>query len=522
MLFHTQVLELGSGTGALAARLAAAGIEVICTDCSSQVGYVARRMDGVAGTAVLTLDWGAAGWSDQGPAVMARGPFSAIILAELYGLVEAHDVLFESVMQACREQAAATREPVVVWSIFKNRPFSLNFLGLLHDTAAFTWEMIEEFDRMGMDDEPGDEIYLHRLVYRSELDVNSAVAVGIDDAVAPVTAPAALCGAPAPAHAVAPPAVQSGEVTGPRCTRRVWGASRGLLEYLTTNAAEWGLDVAGVRVLELGAGTGWLATEVARGVAPAAALICATEMEAAGNAHALRQELLARAAEGWPGASSLVGAACDWGHIGASDAVVRGTAFTHILAADCYYNIDSVRLLAAAFAALLVQSPGATVLYGHELYRWGGSGWDRPFADELGACGLRAEVVWLEAKPLFARSTAPTVHAELAAMRGAMAALAEPGATRRRLPQRQSVVRIALAATSIEDGGVGDDAWAAARGALGMAVEWDAAEAALDAEIGGEEGGAFDDSHFDLVFERESASAAAATALGACGASGSS
>jgi cyclopropane fatty-acyl-phospholipid synthase-like methyltransferase len=56
-----QVLEFGSGTGALAARLAQAGVRVVCTDCGKQVDYVRQRMDGVAGTSVLQLDWGTQG-----------------------------------------------------------------------------------------------------------------------------------------------------------------------------------------------------------------------------------------------------------------------------------------------------------------------------------------------------------------------------------------------------------------------------------------------------------------------------
>lgn len=144
---------------------------MVCTDCDLQIDYLSRRMQGVAHTTVLPLNWGDAGWETGGGAVLDQGPYSAIIMAELYGLVQAHDVLLATLLQACSAVAArrpaspSKTEPVVVWSIFKNRPFSLNFLGLLHDTGAFEWEMIEEFDRMGMEEDPGDELFLHRLVY---------------------------------------------------------------------------------------------------------------------------------------------------------------------------------------------------------------------------------------------------------------------------------------------------------------------------------------------------------------------
>ena len=62
-----------------------------------------------------------------------------------------------------------------------------------------------------------------------------------------------------------------------------WAAARRLADYLAAAAPQLGLHRPGLRLLELGAGTGWLGVTVARNL-PDAALVCLTEQEG-GLAH---------------------------------------------------------------------------------------------------------------------------------------------------------------------------------------------------------------------------------------------
>lgn len=80
-------------------------------------------------------------------------------------------------------------------------------------------------------------------------------------------------------------------------------------------ARELGLTAEGVKVLELGAGTGWLGVTVARNL-PAAALVCLTEQE--GGLNWLRHNVELNRQRGLPLGNVAV-QACDWLEFGPPD-----------------------------------------------------------------------------------------------------------------------------------------------------------------------------------------------------------
>jgi hypothetical protein len=56
-----------------------------------------------------------------------------------------------------------------VYSGFKNRPYSLLFLALLHDAGKFDVVPIpdDEVDLLGVESSESDEVFLHTMQYRS-------------------------------------------------------------------------------------------------------------------------------------------------------------------------------------------------------------------------------------------------------------------------------------------------------------------------------------------------------------------
>lgn len=87
-----------------------------------------------------------------------------------------------------------------------------------------------------------------------------------------------------------------------------WEAARRLAAYLSAAAGQLGLQQPGLRVLELGSGTGWLGVNVARNM-PAAELVVLTE-QPDGLAH-LRRNVALNAAQGLPVGHVRV-QSCDW------------------------------------------------------------------------------------------------------------------------------------------------------------------------------------------------------------------
>lgn len=101
-----------------------------------------------------------------------------------------------------------------------------------------------------------------------------------------------------------------------------WEAARRLAAYLSAAADQLGLGRPGLRLLELGSGTGWLGANVARNM-PQAALVVLTE-QPDGLAH-LRRNVALNAARGLPLAHARV-QSCDWRTYGPEAAGGSGTA----------------------------------------------------------------------------------------------------------------------------------------------------------------------------------------------------
>lgn len=61
-----------------------------------------------------------------------------------------------------------TDRPITIYSGFKNRPYSLLFLALLHDTGRFDVAPVpdEEVDLLGIESSESDEVFLHVMHYR--------------------------------------------------------------------------------------------------------------------------------------------------------------------------------------------------------------------------------------------------------------------------------------------------------------------------------------------------------------------
>ncbi|KAL4419087.1 hypothetical protein ABPG77_010026 [Micractinium sp. CCAP 211/92] len=103
-----------------------------------------------------------------------------------------------------------------------------------------------------------------------------------------------------------------------------WAAARRLAAYLSAAAEQLGLGRPGLRVLELGAGTGWLGCTVARNLHQTS-LVCLTEQ--AGGLDWLRHNVHLNRQRGLPLAGVRV-QACDWldyAGSGAADGAAGGS-----------------------------------------------------------------------------------------------------------------------------------------------------------------------------------------------------
>lgn len=89
-----------------------------------------------------------------------------------------------------------------------------------------------------------------------------------------------------------------------------WAAAYRLADYFAATATELGLDIPGVRVLELGAGCGWLGNTLARNL-PEAALVCLTEQEEGGACDWLRHNVELNQNHGLP-LNAVQVEPCDW------------------------------------------------------------------------------------------------------------------------------------------------------------------------------------------------------------------
>lgn len=198
-----------------------------------------------------------------------------------------------------------------------------------------------------------------------------------------------------------------------------WAAAHRLARFLAACAPDLGLDAPGVRVLELGAGCGWLGATLARNC-PAAGLVCLTEQEAGGACEWLRHNVELNRARDLPLQAVQV-QPCDWlayrdgaGGDAAPAPAEAGTAEPNsdardtesaldldtvpwdlIIGSDLIYNAIGSTCLPRVIAALA--RPATVVLYCHTKHRY--DLLDMQFFEELGAAGLRWEEVWEPGAP---------------------------------------------------------------------------------------------------------------------------
>lgn len=189
-----RILELGAGLGLLAQRVARLG------GCVSRVFQIApvvvpsllihvyrtvtacerakvlaalqSRIDAAKGfgeqggsVTVAQCDWGESHWEAQKAGIAARGPFDIIILCELYYDDNVHEELLWTLQAVCQANGP---HPIEVYSGFKNRPYSLQFLALVHDTEHFDVSPVpdDDIDLLGIESSPGDEVLLHVMKYK--------------------------------------------------------------------------------------------------------------------------------------------------------------------------------------------------------------------------------------------------------------------------------------------------------------------------------------------------------------------
>jgi predicted nicotinamide N-methyase len=197
-----------------------------------------------------------------------------------------------------------------------------------------------------------------------------------------------------------------------------WAAAYRLADYLAAAFAELGLSQPGLRIIELGSGTGWLGATVARNC-PSASLVCLTEQE--GGVPWLQHNVELNRQRGL-GLANVRVQACDWRHVAtggggggggsgtgdqqparppAAAAVaaaagddappidLQGTAWDLCLGSDLIYNEVGSTCLPRVLAALA--GPSTCILYCHTKHRF--DLLDLEFFQNLEACGLECKEV---------------------------------------------------------------------------------------------------------------------------------
>ena len=198
----------------------------------------------------------------------------------------------------------------------------------------------------------------------------------------------------------------------------VWEAARELLRYLHAEPAALARKGGGrMRVLELGAGTGYLSMHVARDFGARVESIVATEMVEGGALRWLEQNV-ARNRQAGRALTGLSTAPLDWNWVAseaadamagvaappqvegseeerAAGALALRSPFDVVLGSDLVYNDAGVYLLPRVFRALLRRSGQgayAYALYAHTLNRFEFA--DHDFFEELTKAGLAYAPVW--------------------------------------------------------------------------------------------------------------------------------
>eukprot|EP00035_Acanthoeca_spectabilis_P024394 m.453614 g.453614 ORF g.453614 m.453614 type:complete len:212 (-) comp20527_c0_seq1:9-644(-) len=167
-----RILELGAGLGLLAQRVARLGGTVTACERAKVLAALQSRIDAAKGfgeqggsVTVAQCDWGESHWEAQKAGIAARGPFDIIILCELYYDDNVHEELLWTLQAVCQANGP---HPIEVYSGFKNRPYSLQFLALVHDTEHFDVSPVpdDDIDLLGIESSPGDEVLLHVMKYK--------------------------------------------------------------------------------------------------------------------------------------------------------------------------------------------------------------------------------------------------------------------------------------------------------------------------------------------------------------------
>lgn len=217
---------------------------------------------------------------------------------------------------------------------------------------------------------------------------------------------------------------------------KTWGAARRLADFLESDwpnivrllelkgsggpAGDVSERGSACRVLELGAGTGWLGMTFARNVAPdwPAASVCLTEQASGGAMEWLEDNLASSRAAGLP-LGAVWPASLDWrlwaeaserpsqlvsgSAPGLDDGDAAGTEssldpggleWDVVLGSDLIYDMEGVRLLPRVFAHFLRTRPSAVALYAHTLHRY--DDFDLQFFEEIREQGLSYHAVAAE------------------------------------------------------------------------------------------------------------------------------
>jgi predicted nicotinamide N-methyase len=180
------ILELGSGAGHLAVGMARLGAHVVATESGrfptyaamqDSIRYLLKQHDGggteegeprlvgesvplAAGgrsngtVAFRELHWGI---DDIPPAVWSG--FDTLLLSEIVYDPDLHEALLGALRHILQPG-------MVAYSIFADRPFSLNFMALLYDDGSFEVEEIKLKDLFGMEDDV--DVYTHTITRKQQ------------------------------------------------------------------------------------------------------------------------------------------------------------------------------------------------------------------------------------------------------------------------------------------------------------------------------------------------------------------
>jgi len=182
---------------------------------------------------------------------------------------------------------------------------------------------------------------------------------------------------------------------------KTWGAAHRLCDFLE---AEWPkLELPKpCRILELGAGTGWLGMTLGRNLATLSTegSICLTEQAEGGAIEWLEHNLEANRLAGIPLSAVRVAPLdwMDWANCSpcpsSSGADAGEDCIDLVIGSDLIYGEVGVQLLPKVLQSLISSNPGALVFYAHTLHRY--DDFDIQFLKSVRAAGLDYRAVAAE------------------------------------------------------------------------------------------------------------------------------